>query len=64
MVATFNKTRAATFRKYAVEQGLPKSIWLKTSQNLRSQFSVFALEKQPEKLSFQSFFKSKKSFGG
>ena len=64
MVTTFNDTRAATFRKYVVEQGLPKSIWLKTSRTLTSQFSVFALEKQSEKLSFQSLFKSNKSFGG
>ena len=53
--ASLNGTCAATSRKYAVEQSLPKPIWSKISQTFMSHSSVFALEKQPEKLILQFF---------
>ena len=59
-----NETRAPTSRKYVFEQGLPTQNWSKIFQTFWSHSSVFALEEQPEKLNFQSFFTSKKLFGG
>ena len=56
MVATFIETCAATFRKYVAEQGLPKPIWLKTSQTFMLHSSAFALEEQLEKVNFQFFY--------
>ena len=64
LVATFNETRAPTSRKYVAEQGLPSPYLSKTFQTFWSNFSVFILEKQPEKVDFQKFFTSKKPFGG
>ena len=64
LVASFTETCAPTSRKYVVERSwLPlnlskafKTYWLDSS--------VFALEKQLEKLNFHSFFTSKKPFSG
>ena len=61
---SFSEMLAPTSRKYIVEQGSPTPIKLKTSQTFWSHSSVFALENRPEKLNFQSFFTSKKPFGG
>ena len=64
LVATFNETRAPTFRKYVTEQGIMMPNWWKTFQTFLSHSSVFALEKQPKNLNFHSVFTSKRSFGG
>ena len=52
---TFNETRATTFRSYVAEQGIVMSNWLKTFHTFWSHSSIFALEKQPKNLNFQSF---------
>ena len=54
-MAIFNETRAPTSRKYVAEQVILMPNWLKVFQTFLWQFSVFALEKQPEKLNFQTF---------
>ena len=64
LVASFNETRAPTSRKYVVEKGLAMSNWSKTFETFWSHSCVFALEKEPEKVNFQSIFTSKKPFGG
>ena len=64
LVATFSETRAPTSRKYVAEQDTMMPNWSKTFQNFWSHFSVFALEKQPKNLNFQSVFTSKRPFGG
>ena len=64
LVASFNETRAPTSRKYVVEQGLLTPNWSKAFQTFLSHSSVFALEKQPEKLNFQSVLTSKRPFCG
>ena len=63
-MATFNEKRASTFRIYVAEQGIVMRSCSKTFQTSWSHSSVFALEKQPEKVNFQSFFTSKKNFVG
>ena len=63
-MATFNETRAPTSRKYIGEEGIPPTNWSNTFQTFWLHSSVFALEEQPEKLNSQSFFTSKKLFGG
>ena len=63
-MGTFIETRAPTSRKYIAEQGTPTPNWSNTFQTFWSHSSVFGLEKQSEKLNFQSFFTSKKPFGG
>ena len=63
-MATFNKTYAATSRKYVAGQGIVMLNWSKTSQTFWSHSSVFSLEKQPKNLNFQSVFDSKRPFGG
>ena len=63
-MATFSETRAPTSRKYVAEQGIVMPNWLKVCQTLWSHFSVYALEKQPKNLNFQSVFTSKIAFGG
>ena len=57
-VATFNEKRAPTFRKNVTEPDIILSNFLQPLQFFWSHSSVFALEKQPENLSFQSFFTS------
>ena len=54
-MASFSGTRAPTSRKYVVEQGSPPSNLSKTFQTFWSHTSILLLEKQPEKLNFQSF---------
>ena len=55
-MATFNKTRAPTSRKYVSEQGIVMLNWSKTFQTLWLHSSVFNLEKLPKNLNFHSFF--------
>ena len=64
LVATFSETRAPTSRKYVAEQGIVMPNWSKTFQTFWSHSSVFALEKQPKNLNFDSVFTSKRPFGG
>ena len=56
LVATFNVTRAPTSRKYVAEQGMVMPIWSKRFPAFRSDSSVFASEKRPKNLNFESFF--------
>ena len=58
-MATLNETRAPTSRKYVAEHDILMPNWSKTFQTFWSYSSVFALEKQPEKLNFQSFLPPK-----
>ena len=55
MVATFNETGAPTSRKYVTEQGIVIPNWSKIFQTFWSHSSIFALQKQPKTLNFQSF---------
>ena len=55
MVATFNETRAPAYTKYIAEQSIVMPNWSKIIQTYRSHSSVFALEKQPKNVNFQSF---------
>ena len=55
-MATFNETCAPTSRKYVAEQGIVMSNWLKTFRTFCLHSFIFALEKQPEDVIFQSFF--------
>ena len=64
LVATFSETCAPTFTKYVADQGIVMRNWSKTFQIFWSHSFVFALEKQPNNLNFQSFFTSKRPFGG
>ena len=64
LLATFIETRAQTSRKYVSEQGVVMPDWSKIIQTFRSHSSVFAWEKQPKNLNFQSFFISNRPFGG
>ena len=64
LVGSFNEAHAPTCRIYVVRQGLPTPNYAKKFQTFWLHSSVFALEKEPEKLHFQSFFSSKKPFGG
>ena len=54
-MTNFNETRTPTSRIYLVEQRLAMPNSSKTFKTLWLYSSVFALEKGPEKLSFQSF---------
>ena len=65
-MATFNEAGAPTSRKYVAQQGIGTimSNLSKTFQTFLSHSSVFALEKEREKLNFQGVFASKKRFGG
>ena len=64
LVATFNETGAPTFKNYVAEQGTVMPNWSKTFQTFRSHSCIFALEKQSKNLNFQSFFTSRRHFGG
>ena len=64
LMATFNETCAPTSRKYAAEQGIAMPNCSKTFQTFRSHSSVFALERKPKNLNFDSFFTSNRHFGG
>ena len=64
LVATYNEMRAPISRKYVAERRKVMLNWLKTFQNFWSHSFVFALEKQPKNLNFQSFFTSNRTFGG
>ena len=64
MVATFNETRAPTYRKNPAEQGIVMSNWSKTFQSFRPHSFVLVLEEEPNNLNFQGFFTSNRSFGG
>ena len=64
LVATFSETCAPTFWKYVSYQGI---IMPNLSEKLQFWWlhpSIFALEKQPKNLNFQSSFTSKIHFGG
>ena len=54
-MATVNETRPPTASKYVAEQGILMQNWSKTFQTFWLRSSVFALEKQPKNLDFQSF---------
>ena len=55
MVSTSKEKRAATPKKYLAEQRTVPN-WPKTFQTFRSHSSVFAIERLPKNLNFQSFF--------
>ena len=55
-MATFNEKGAPTFGKYVGEQDIIMPIFVQSIKFFWSRSSVFALEKQPENLSFQSVF--------
>ena len=63
LVAFFNEMRAPTSRKYVAEKGNDAKL-IKTISNFLSHFSVFALEKPPKHLNFQSLFTTNIHFGG
>ena len=63
-MGTFNEMRGPTSRKYVAGEGIVMPNWAKIFETVWLHSSVFALEKQLEKLNFQSFFTSKKPFGG
>ena len=54
-MASFNETRTPTSRKYVVKQSLTTPNWAKIFQTSLPHSSVFALQKQPEKLNFHIF---------
>ena len=60
-MATFDKTRAPTFRTYVAEKEIVMPNWLKTFQIFWSHSSAFTLEKQPEKLNFRPLLPPKDS---
>ena len=64
LVVTFNETRAPTSIKYVAEKAIEMPDWSKTFQTFWSHHSVFAIEKLPKNLNFQSFFTSNKPSGG
>ena len=64
MLASFIETRAPTSRKYVAEQGIVMQNLSKSFQTFLLHSSVFALEKQPKNLNFQSFFTSRRTVGG
>ena len=64
LVDTFSEMCASSSRNWVAEQGIVMQNWSKTFQTFCSDSSIFTLGKQPEKLTFESFFTSKKSFGG
>ena len=55
-MATFNERRVQTSRKYVAEQGIVMPNSSKTFPTFRSHSCVFALEKKPKNLIFDSFF--------
>ena len=63
-MATFNERGESTSGKYVDEQGIKMSNWSKTLQIFCPHFSIFALEKQPKNLNFQSVLTSSKHFRG
>ena len=63
LVATFNETRAPTFRNCVAEQGIYIPDSSKTCENSRSHSSVFAFEKEPKILTFHSVFTSNRPLG-
>ena len=64
LVATSSETYAPTSREYVAEQDIAMPNWSKIFQAFWLHSSLFALEKQPKNLNFQSVFTSKKPFGG
>ena len=64
LVATFNKRRAPTSRKYVCEQGIVMPNLSKIIRTFRFHSSVFAIKKLRKNLNFQSFFTSNRPFGG
>ena len=63
-MATFNERGESTSGKYVGEQGIKMPNWSKTLQIFWPHFSIFALEKQPKNLNFQSVLTSNKHFRG
>ena len=65
LVATFNKTRTLTSRKYVAQQDIMMPNWSKIIQNFWSHSSILLyIEKLRKNLNFQSFFTSNRPFGG
>ena len=64
MLTTFNETRAPTSRKYVYKTGIVMPNWSNTFPMFRSHSSVFAIEKLPKSLNFQSLFTSNRPLGG
>ena len=56
LVATFSESRAPSYWKSVTEQAIVMPNWSKAYQTFRWHSSVFALEKQPKNLNFQSAF--------
>ena len=63
-VAILKETCVPTSRKNLAEQGIVMSNWLNTFQTCWLHSSIFALEKQPKNVNFQSFFISRRPFDG
>ena len=57
---TFNEKRAPTSIKYEAESDIIMTNFFQSLQVFWPHSSVFAVEKQPENLSFQSFFNSQR----
>ena len=55
-MVSFNEMRSPTSRIYVAEQGIVISDGSKTFQTFWSPSCIFALEKQPKNLNFQSIF--------
>ena len=65
LVATSNETGSPTSRKCVARQGIIIDAKpMADTLIFWSHSSVFALEKYPKNLNFQSFFTSERSFGG
>ena len=60
LLVTFNETHAPTSRLYAAEQGIAMINLSKIFQNFWLNFSIFALERQPKNLNFQSSLASRR----
>ena len=64
LVATCNKTRTLTSRKYIAQQDIMIPNWSKIIQNFWSHSSILlCIEKLQKNLNFQSFFTSNRPFG-
>ena len=61
-MATFNKTRAPTSRKYVTEKGWIMSNLRQTRQYFWLHSSFFVLERHSKNLNFESFYTTKTSF--
>ena len=64
LVATVNETLAATSKIYAAKQDIMMPNLLRTIQFFWLHSSVFAFERYPKTLNFQSIFVSKRTIRG